>query len=186
MREEREYVRSVSRSRSAADRRTASRKHASSYGSVPERRHPRKHSSPSRLILWKKNGKIKAGLLLLVICIIGCSAIFLVRSLGTGKPEIIKSPCRLQPKRMMPRISPLIYRKQKRSLLIPEVRATRPEKLIEYTELEVDGTLMENVDGYAADQEIAFGMGDKYTKADGIVTFRGIISGIRLRLEQQI
>ena len=69
----------------------------------------------------------------------------------------------------------------------PEVRgATRPEKLIEYTELEVDGTLIENVDGYAADQEIAFGMGDKYTKADGIVTFRGIISGIRLRLEQQI
>ena len=35
--------------------------------------------------LWKKTGKIKAGLLLLVICIIGCSAIFLVRSLGTGE-----------------------------------------------------------------------------------------------------
>lgn len=85
MGEEREYVRSVSRSRSAADRRTASRKHASSYGSVPERRDPRKHSSPSRRILRKKAGTIKAGLLLLVICAIGCSAIFLVRSLGTGE-----------------------------------------------------------------------------------------------------
>ena len=80
MREEREYVRSVSRSRSAADRRTASRKHASSYGSVPERRHPRKHSSPSRLILWKKTGKIKAGLLLLVICIIAVSYTHLYRN----------------------------------------------------------------------------------------------------------
>ena len=174
MREEREYVRSVSRSRSAADRRTASRKHASSYGSVPERRDPRKHSSPSRLILRKKARKIKAGLLLLVICAIGCSAIFLVRSLGTGEAGDHKKSVQTAAKKNDAQDQPLDMQKTEEIAFAPRsTEATRPEKLIEYTELEVDGTLMENVDGYAADQEIDFGMGDKYTKADGIVTFRG-------------
>lgn len=53
------------------------------------------------------------------------------------------------------------------------VDSTRPSNLIQYTELEVNGTIQENVSDYSSQEEITFGLGRDYTDAEGIVTFRG-------------
>ena len=53
------------------------------------------------------------------------------------------------------------------------VDSTRPENLISYTNIEVDGNILENVADYKADADISFNIGEDYTDADGIVTFRG-------------
>ena len=47
------------------------------------------------------------------------------------------------------------------------------ENLISYTNIEVDGNQLENVADYQADGDIEFNIGEDYTKANGIVTFRG-------------
>lgn len=53
------------------------------------------------------------------------------------------------------------------------VPSTIPENMISSTEIEVDGTVLENIDEYTPDSEITFGLGKDYTKTEGIVTFRG-------------
>ena len=53
------------------------------------------------------------------------------------------------------------------------VDSTKPENLISYTNIEVDGNQLENVADYQADGDIEFNIGEDYTKANGIVTFRG-------------
>ncbi len=51
--------------------------------------------------------------------------------------------------------------------------STKPENLISYTNIEVDGNQLENVADYQADGDIEFNIGEDYTKVNGIVTFRG-------------
>ncbi len=51
--------------------------------------------------------------------------------------------------------------------------ATDPDRLIEYTEIEVNDTILESVSEYAPVSEISFDPGEDYTDVEGIVTFRG-------------
>ena len=53
------------------------------------------------------------------------------------------------------------------------VESTRPENLISSTEVEVDGTVLDNISSYTANSPISFNKGNEYTKVKGIVTFRG-------------
>lgn len=53
------------------------------------------------------------------------------------------------------------------------VETTAPEKMISYTEVEVDGTKLESTAQYVPDAEISFPVGEDYTEAEGILTFRG-------------
>ena len=53
------------------------------------------------------------------------------------------------------------------------VDSTKPENLISYTNIEVDGNVLENIGNYKADGDISFNIGQDYTDVDGIVTFRG-------------
>lgn len=50
------------------------------------------------------------------------------------------------------------------------VDSTQPSKLIEFSEVSVNGNVVEK---YNAKDEIDFGLGEDYTDVDGIVTFRG-------------
>ena len=51
--------------------------------------------------------------------------------------------------------------------------ATRPSDLIEYTEIQVNGTTLQNVSDYSPTETIEFGQGSDYTSVEGIITFRG-------------
>ena len=53
------------------------------------------------------------------------------------------------------------------------VDSTKPENLISYTNIEVDGNLLENVADYKPDEDITFNVGQEYTNVDGVVTLRG-------------
>lgn len=53
------------------------------------------------------------------------------------------------------------------------VDSTYPWNLIEYTEIEVNGTIMESITDRSPEEEITFGRGSEYTDVPGIVTFRG-------------
>ena len=53
------------------------------------------------------------------------------------------------------------------------VDSTKPENLISYTNIEVDGNQLENISDYQPDGDIRFNVGEDYTDVDGIVTFRG-------------
>lgn len=50
---------------------------------------------------------------------------------------------------------------------------THPSNLIEFTEIEINNTILEDKAAYAPSSEICFGTGEDYTDAEGIVTFRG-------------
>lgn len=50
---------------------------------------------------------------------------------------------------------------------------TDPSNLIEYTEIEVNGTTLANISDYQPSENIQFGMGDGYTSMEGVLTFRG-------------
>ena len=52
--------------------------------------------------------------------------------------------------------------------------STKPENLISYTNIEVDGNVLENIGDYKADGDISFNIGQDYTDVDGIVTFMQI------------
>ena len=52
------------------------------------------------------------------------------------------------------------------------VDSTKPENLISYTNIEVDGNLLENVADYKPDEDITFNVGQEYTNVDGIFPFR--------------
>lgn len=51
--------------------------------------------------------------------------------------------------------------------------ATNPDRLIEFTEIEVNDTILGSVSEYSPVSEISFDPGEKYTDVEGIVTFRG-------------
>ena len=53
------------------------------------------------------------------------------------------------------------------------VESTKPENLISYTNIEVDGTQLANISDYQPEGDIQFQVGEDYTDVDGIVTFRG-------------
>lgn len=53
------------------------------------------------------------------------------------------------------------------------VDSTRPENLISYTNIEVNGNVLDNISDYHATSDIEFQTGDEYTDVEGIVTFRG-------------
>lgn len=53
------------------------------------------------------------------------------------------------------------------------VESTKPSNLIASTDIEVNGTVLEDPSSYVSDADIQFTMPDKYTDVDGIVTFRG-------------
>lgn len=174
IREEYNTARKAPRQTVTSGRKNSSKSHASPYKNMPDRPLPKKHPSSSRLLMLKKARRRKAGLLLLVICVIGCSAILLIRSLGPDLSGDHKKSVQTAAKKKNAQEPPLDMEKTEEPVFAPQsTEATRPEQLISYTELEVDGSLMEDVGSYVSDQEITFGMGDKYTKVDGIVTFRG-------------
>lgn len=50
---------------------------------------------------------------------------------------------------------------------------TNPSNLIEYTEIEVNGTTLANISDYQPSENIQFGVGDGYTAMEGVLTFRG-------------
>ncbi len=47
------------------------------------------------------------------------------------------------------------------------VDSTKPENLISYTNIEVDGNVLENIGDYKADGDISFNIGQDYTDVDG-------------------
>lgn len=51
--------------------------------------------------------------------------------------------------------------------------ATVPSNLISSTDIEIDGTMLDSPTEYVSDEEISFLVGEEYTDADGILTFRG-------------
>ncbi len=51
--------------------------------------------------------------------------------------------------------------------------ATAPSNLISSTDIEIDGTMLDSPAEYVSDEEISFLVGEEYTDADGILTFRG-------------
>ena len=51
--------------------------------------------------------------------------------------------------------------------------STKPENLISYTDIEVNGSVLDNASDYKADSDIEFADGGSYTDVKGIVTFRG-------------
>lgn len=53
------------------------------------------------------------------------------------------------------------------------IDSTKPENLISYTDIEVDGSQLASISDYKADSDIEFNVGEDYTDVDGIVTFRG-------------
>ena len=53
------------------------------------------------------------------------------------------------------------------------VDSTKPENLISYTNIEVNGNVLDNISDYHATSDIEFRTGDEYTDVEGIVTFRG-------------
>ncbi len=53
------------------------------------------------------------------------------------------------------------------------VESTAPQSRINYTEIEVDGSVLTDTSAYTPDSEISFSDGNQYTDVDGIVTFRG-------------
>lgn len=53
------------------------------------------------------------------------------------------------------------------------VDSTQPSRLIASTGIEVNGQVLDDPSTYVSDADIQFGMPDKYTEVDGIVTFRG-------------
>lgn len=53
------------------------------------------------------------------------------------------------------------------------VESTRPENLISFTNIEINGTILDNISDYSSTADINFHSGAKYTNVDGIVTFRG-------------
>lgn len=50
---------------------------------------------------------------------------------------------------------------------------TKPSNLIEYTEINVNGSTLSNLSDYKPSAPITFGRGSEYTSVEGIVTFRG-------------
>ena len=48
--------------------------------------------------------------------------------------------------------------------------STKPENLISYTNIEVDGNVLENIGDYKADGDISFNIGQDYTDVDGMIT----------------
>ena len=53
------------------------------------------------------------------------------------------------------------------------VDSTSPSNFITSTDIEVDGNILGSVSEYTPDGEISFLVGEDYTEAEGIVTFRG-------------
>mgnify|MGYP000237763899 CR=1 FL=1 len=67
------------------------------------------------------------------------------------------------------------------------VDSTKPENLISYTNIEVDGNVLENIGDYKADGDISFNIGQDYTDVDGIVIIsRKQIFAIPLPMVMQI
>ena len=50
---------------------------------------------------------------------------------------------------------------------------TKPSNLIEYTEIQVNGTTLPSISDYSPAETIEFGQGSDYTDVEGILTFRG-------------
>ena len=57
--------------------------------------------------------------------------------------------------------------------------------LISYTNIEVDGNVLENIGDYKADGDIFFNIGQDYTDVEGIVTFRGTVFAMPLPMVMQ-
>ncbi|MCR5202967.1 MAG: PQQ-like beta-propeller repeat protein [Lachnospiraceae bacterium] len=52
-------------------------------------------------------------------------------------------------------------------------RQTNPDKMMEFTNINVNGKTLGDISDYKKERTIDFGMGDEYTKAQGVITFRG-------------
>lgn len=50
---------------------------------------------------------------------------------------------------------------------------TNPSNLIQSTGISVNDVPLEDITAYVPDSEISFGLGDTYTEAEGVITFRG-------------
>lgn len=138
---------------------------------------PEKYPLPGKLIFWKRIFKnivsVKAALLLLILCLAGGSAIYLVQRLGSGSAG---EPGEKAVKTFSKKSEEPLLEMEKTDEIFFEphsVESTRPENLIASTELEVDGTVLDSIASYTQDQPISFQKGSKYTKVDGIVSFRG-------------
>ena len=138
---------------------------------------PKKYPLPGKLIFWKRIFKnivsVKAALLLLILCLAGGSAIYLVQRLGSGSAG---EPGEKAVKTFSKKSEEPLLEMEKTDEIFFEphsVESTRPENLIASTELEVDGTVLDSIASYTQDQPISFQKGSKYTKVDGIVSFRG-------------
>lgn len=132
-----------------------------------------KHRNHHRKRLLLKSILIAAEILCILAIIIFCIREQPGKSLGKAAaqmeiPEIAVSP----PVSKEPQAPETEPKKEVR--FEPHcVPSTIPENMISSTEIEVDGTVLENIDEYTSDSEIIFDLGEDYTKTEGIVTFRG-------------
>lgn len=110
------------------------------------------------------------GIIILALLIIfaGYRTFFIDKKTGTGKAQVALSKNAKEADNLveMEEIKEIAFEPHC-------VDSTKPENLISYTNIEVDGNQLENVADYQADGDIEFNIGEDYTKANGIVTFRG-------------
>ena len=120
---------------------------------------------------FRLKSQVKIGgiiILALLIIFAGYRTFFIDKKTGTGKAQVALSKNAKEADNLveMEEIKEIAFEPHC-------VDSTKPENLISYTNIEVDGNQLENVADYQADGDIEFNIGEDYTKVNGIVTFRG-------------
>lgn len=129
---------------------------------------------PRRRRARKRKRAFRSLLLVLVLCLAGGMGIHFIYRIGIGVFKNGRKATEAVSKKADKDEKLLEMEKTEEIAFAPHcVDSTKPENLIDYTELEIDGTLMSDVSGYTPDSQITFETGKKYTDAKGIVTFRG-------------
>ena len=169
-------VKSVSRNSS---RSSSVKKSASPHKGMPSRNLPAKHPAPMRFIFWKKSRKkllsLRSAVLLLVICLLGGTGIHFAYKLGSGLLSRDKKSAEAMSHKVKEKEEELLEMQKTEEITFSphSVASTKPENLIDYTEVQIDGTTLGNISEYVPEAPISFDSGKKYTDIKGILTFRG-------------
>lgn len=112
----------------------------------------------------RRNPRVLAILLVFVVAVFGVKSLFQKdKSSSTDEAVTADAPVETELIEMEARISFAPYATEQ----------TKPENLIQSTEINVNGTTLASVSDYQPFETIDFGYGDSYYSIDGIPTFRG-------------
>lgn len=175
-RSEKINVRSASRKSS---RNASVKKQASPHKGTALRSIPARHPSPLRLILWTKSKKkilsLKSAVLFLTVCLLGGTGIHFAYKLGSGLLTREKKAAEAISREAESKEEKLLEMEKTDEISFSphSVASTKPENFIDYTEVQVNGALLENISEYVPENPISFDSGKKYSDVNGIITFRG-------------